>query len=64
MNLFQARMNSFQSKFVWNEFIPSYRWNQGGEGRLPIAENLRSSREIQSSFNLLGQYGKIIIIII
>ena len=23
MNLFQARMNSFQSKFVWNEFIPS-----------------------------------------
>ena len=37
---------------------------QGGEGRLPIAENLRSLREIQSSFNLLGRCGKIIIIII
>ena len=38
--------------------------NQGGEGRQSKAENLRSPREIQSIFNLLGRTGKIIIFII
>ena len=38
--------------------------NQGGEGRLAIAENLRSSGQIQSLFNLLGRSRKIIIILI
>ena len=37
---------------------------QGGEGRVSEAENLRSSRGIQSNFNLLGRTGKIIIFII
>ena len=37
---------------------------QGGEGRLSEAENLRSSSEIQSIFNLLGRTGKNIIFII
>ena len=35
--------------------------NQGGEGRVSKAENLRSSRANQSIFNLLGRTGKIII---
>ena len=35
---------------------------QGGEGRQSKAENLRSSREIQSIFNMLGRTGKIIIL--
>ena len=38
--------------------------DQGGEGRQSKAENLRSPREIQSIFNLLGRTGKIIIFII
>ena len=38
--------------------------DQGGEGRVSEAENLRSSRAIQSIFNLLGRTGKIIIFII
>ena len=38
--------------------------NQGGEGRVSEAEKLRSSRQIQSIFNLLGRTGKIIIFII
>ena len=33
MNLFQARINSFQSKFVWNEFIPSQN------GIIPTQDN-------------------------
>ena len=40
------------------------RNKQGGEGRVSEAENLRSSRGIQSNFNLLGRTGKIIIFII
>ena len=39
-------------------------YEQGGEGRLSEAENLRSSSEIQSIFNLLGRTGKNIIFII
>ena len=38
--------------------------DQGGEGRVSKAENLRSSSAIQSIFNLLGRTGKIIIFII
>ena len=37
---------------------------QGGEGRISEAENLRSSSQIQSIFNLLGRTGKNIIFII
>ena len=37
---------------------------QGGEGRVSKAGNLRSSRGIQSIFNLLGRTGKIIIFVI
>ena len=37
---------------------------QGGEGRISDAENLRSSSQIQSIFNLLGRTGKIIIFMI
>ena len=37
---------------------------QGGEGRVTKAENLRSPREIQSIFYLLGRTGKFIIFII
>ena len=37
---------------------------QGGEGRVSEAENLRSPREIQSIFYLLGRTGKFIIFII
>ena len=40
------------------------QYNQGGEGRISEAENLRSSSQIQSIFNLLGRTGKIIIFII
>ena len=40
------------------------RHGQGGEGRVTKAENLRSPREIQSIFNLLGRTGKIIIFVI
>ena len=46
-------------------FLPSIlTQGQGGEGRVSKAENLRSPREIQSIFNLLGRTGKIIIFII
>ena len=38
--------------------------NQGGEGRVSEAKNLRSSSAIQSVFNFLGRTGKIIIFII
>ena len=39
-------------------------FKQGGEGRISEAENLRSSSQIQSIFNLLGRTGKNIIFII
>ena len=39
-------------------------FKQGGEGRVSEAENLRSPREIQSIFYLLGRTGKFIIFII
>ena len=47
-------------KYVCNIFLSK----QGGEGRVSEAENLRSSRAIQSIFNLLGRTGKNIIFIL
>ena len=46
---------SISNFLLWNIYIFP---EQGGEGRVSKAENLRSPREIQSIFNLLGRYGK------
>ena len=50
-----------ETSFIRNEDL---HYTRGGEGRVSKAENLRSPREIQSIFNLLGRTGKIIIFII
>ena len=46
-----------------NIFEKTYE-EQGGEGRQTKAENLRSSRAIQSIFSLLGRNGKFFIFVI
>ena len=44
--------------------ISTLLYQQGGEGRQTKAENLRSSRAIQSIFSLLGRNGKFFIFVI